>query len=399
MSYDYKYSIQVIKHPTTEQRYVGVLDSSGWQFNYAGNGKMKPGARNADFTPAAARGVAGIIHRIGNGTQFDESFPMAYAAAKVPRIPFGAYYYAQPNRLSAKEAAALVNKWLGPYETDIPFMLDWEEYYGDALSKQAVAAWINEFIALTNGILYAGNAFLNTKTSNLLHPSTDTIQPRYPRHGQVPPSNLTLWPAWIPWNKEPQPNNVIGNWEGWQFSSDGNARGFGYPTDAATSRLDLNVVTVEAWDRWLARANVSSPAPVPPVGLTPVVQPPTPPVPTFAIETLGPDRYLAPNIRIGDTRGRQQSTTLFAIPLPKLPGTPRVVDVTVTAIPDATARGYLSQDGVSFLNYFNGGVAVANTTRLKVYPDDKTGINYLYIAASTPVHVIVDLIGYNERIV
>lgn len=371
-------------------KYVAVLDSSGWQFAYVSNGAIKPGAKGAFFQKAKALGVAGIIHRIGNGTSYDQSFRLAHQAAVSAGMPFGAYYYAQPARMTAAEAVKRVNAWLTAFpKLDIPLMLDWEEYHGVVLTKEKASAWINDFLVDTQGIIYAGNAFLNRNSASS-SVMADSIQPRYPRNGVTPPSNPAQWAAWIPWDKQPIRNTIIGDWEGWQFSSDGAASDFGYPSDAATGRLDLNVVRLEAWNGWLARMK------------PPVATPPPPPEPpeTWEITAQGNYKHLHPSPRIFDTRvGGGAPRTLWAVPIPKELTTDTyfagVCEVTVTAVPvPGGASGYLSQGTrASFLNYSDR--PVANTTKLKVWRDTITGAASVHIAASQPVHLVVDLVGFH----
>lgn len=245
----------------TGQRYVGFLDVSGWQFAYAGAGRLRPGALPPNLAFARDRGIVGIIGRIGNGTSIDESFELVAGAAKQARIALGAYYYAQPNKIAASGAASLVDRWLAPFDLDLPVMLDLEKYHGPALSPTSLADWTRRWLHRTTALrpelgralLYAGAAFVNPHTVAGSFAEFDTVQPRYPRQPTPPPSALHEWSTWIPWERDPRENDTLGPWNAWQFSSDATWSDFGGPPDAATNRLDVNVVPVETWNRWTAR--------------------------------------------------------------------------------------------------------------------------------------------------
>jgi len=237
-------------------RYVAVIDVSGWQLAYAGNGKLRPGAKAPDLRKSVDLGVAGVIARVGNGRTFDQSFPMFAAAAEEAGLPLGAYYYAQPNSLDAVDAADLVMQWLDGAATELPVMLDLEEYHGNTLGRVELGAWVARWLARIEELdgrrplLYAGAAFANENTLAGDFSTFDTMQPRYPRHGTRPPVELDEWVAWLPWNREPRYSKPLGAWDGWQFSSDGAGPAYGMPSDAATDRLDLNIVREAVWQRW-----------------------------------------------------------------------------------------------------------------------------------------------------
>lgn len=247
--------------------YVAVLDTSGWQANYAGNGRLRPGALPFEFEKAKARGVQGVIHRVGNGTSLDESFALASQSCQAAELAFGAYYYMQPNRLQAKDAAALVQTWLDQFpRTQLPIMLDCEEYNGTQWSKQKLGEYIRvlllelERLDGRKPLIYSGAWWWNSRVAGDFT-SYDTMQSRYPRYGTVPPSDLAEWDQWIPWDKPPLDSPGMGEWDGWQFTSDLYGPDFGVPADAATTRLDGNVVKPEAWARWTDGAVVNPPPP------------------------------------------------------------------------------------------------------------------------------------------
>ncbi len=370
----------IIKGPN-DVEYVAVIDSSGWQLKYVKDGKIKLNAQSPDFTAAKQLGIAGIFHRIGNGTSFDESFPLVYKAAKAAGIPVGAYYYAQPARQTAIEAANIVMMWIqrGKYVLDLPIMLDWEEYYGDPLTPTDAAAWIREFTEATSGILYAGNAFLNARTAS--GPiNRDSIQPRYSRMGTVPPVNPADWGSWIRWDKPPNQNEIIGDWEGWQFTSDGQARAYGYPADAASSRLDLNIVRLDAWTKWVK-------TPEPPT------LPPPPGIhdPAVTVVPFTGPMTRVDQVRIFDTRFGSGANTLFAVPIPPtfwLDYKPTAVWVQLTAVPTGGQAGYLNDGhGTTFVSYWDK--PATNTVLLPVSAD-----GYIAVGASVSCHLLVDLVAY-----
>lgn len=252
--------------------YVPVLDTSGWQAKYGGNGVLLPGAQPFDFTKARALGVQGVIHRVGNGSSFDQSYPLAEKAAREAGIAFGAYYYFQPNRLTADAAAELVEKWMSHFaDTALPVMLDCEHYNGLQWTKAKLGEYIQQLldgIEARHGrkpLIYSGAWWWNSRVSGDFS-GYDTMQARYPRYGTQPPSPTSEWESWIPMDKEPLPSVGLGDWDGWQFTSDLYGPDFGMPADAATKRLDGNIVKKAAWDRWLRKAGVTPPpAPVDPV--------------------------------------------------------------------------------------------------------------------------------------
>jgi len=374
-----------------KQPYVAVFDSSGWQLNYIKDGKLHPNALPPDFTRVKKLGIAGIIHRIGNGGNLDQSFDLVYHAAKKAGIPIGAYYYAQPNNMTAETAVKYVLNWVNSksYQLDMPLMLDWEEYYGPVLSPENTDAWITEFCTRAGSILYGGNAFINARTCRPLPADLDTIQPRYPRQGVRPPVDPRMWPSWIPWMKQPMENGVLGAWEGWQFSADGYARAYGYPSDGATDRLDLNIVKLDVWNKWRA--------PYLPKPEVPEVPPTTtPPDITVSTPRVLTNIKVVEQVRIFDTRqaawaGRGPSN-LFAVPLPKRfheLHDPQYVWVTLTAVPITQHAGFLNDGhGTSFVNF--QGAPAANTILLPVSAD-----GYVAVGSSVNCHLVVDLVAFH----
>lgn len=237
------------------RRFVRILDISAWQTDYLGSGKIRAGALAPDFHKAAEQGIAGIFARIGNGTTLDQSFDLFYHPAKDAGLAFGAYYYAQPNRLRPSEAAELVAGWAEPYDLDPCHMLDLEHYWGADLAPEILDLWCKQWLNAIEvldkrrPIVYSGAWFVESRLPPESLAAWDTMQSRYPR-GTVTPPGADDWHAWIPWSREPRPTNRLGPWEGWQFSSSAHWPDYGGQPDAAVNRLDVNLVAVDAWERW-----------------------------------------------------------------------------------------------------------------------------------------------------
>lgn len=372
------------------RRFVAVLDVSGWQLAYAGNGRLEPGAKAPDLRKAKTLGVAGIIARIGNGTSFDHSFPLVAAAAGIAGLPLGAYYYAQPNRLDPAPAAELVIRWLDELDAvaghgELPIMLDLEEYHGATLSAIALGAWTRRWLGriaeLDGGrrpILYAGAAFANENTIAGTLAGWDTIQPRYARGTQVPPVDPADWPAWIRWDREPRHTEILGDWEGYQFTSSGHWPSYGGPPDAATDRVDLNIIHEAAWQRWANPLELEwSP-------------------PMSALHMAAPARRIVDTRTDGDRKPVAADST-FTIPIPDdhEPGA-AVVTVTVT---QTAGPGHLVLWGdelpdpaTSSLNY-GASATVANTTLVAVGRDAAGGRVVRGMLRGAGAHIIVDLIA------
>lgn len=353
---------------------VGVIDSSGWQFNYKGNGALNPGADKPDFSKAVEQGVVGIIHRIGNGSRLDESFNMTYSAAKKAGLKIGAYYYAQPGRMSVAESIARVSGWLKPYDLDLPHMLDLEEYYGTPLSKTALGMWVNGYLTGMSkmdqhpAILYAGAAFANENTISNVS-SWDTMQPRYYKYGVRPMSHVESWPGFVRWDRQPRHTDVLGDWEGYQFTSDLFAPDFGFPRDAATDRLDGNLVRQADWDAWTWQA-----APTPP---------PEPPVETgeYTMKLVTPRR-------VADERNGKPAAKLHRIQCVPSGSPVKVVQVNVAIV--SGDNGFASDRvGTSFLNYIPGATNVV--LDMPVQPDGT-----IIFGTSTNTHAVVDVRGEGQ---
>jgi GH25 family lysozyme M1 (1,4-beta-N-acetylmuramidase) len=373
----------IIRNPAGVEL-VAFLDVSGWQFAYAGSGRLNPGATPPDYRKAAARGVAGVIARIGNGTSVDESFALGYAPAKAAGLAVGAYYYAQPNRLTGPAAAELAVRWLEPYELELPLMLDLEEYHGAELPDAALTRWVRDWlerVAELTGrrpLLYAGNAFANDTTLDGSFADYDTVQPRYPRGNTAPPSELELWAAWIPWDRPPVTNAVLGAWDAWQFSSSARWPDFGGPADAAVDRLDVNVVPVDVWRRW------------------------TPSAPSHEWSSpMTALHMLEPEVRIVDTRtghglGRPAAGVTFELELPA-DHDPRAAVVHVTTV-GAVAPGYLElygtvPGGTSKLNYTPADPSPQANTTLVAVGRNAAGRPVIRGRMTTSAELIVDLVG------
>lgn len=251
--------------------YISVIDTSAWQAKYTGSGgKLKPGALPFNFQLAADAGVEAVIHRIGNGRSFDESFPMAHESARDAGLLFGAYYYVQPNVGTPDAIADKIVSWLtvNGIELDLRFMLDCEKYDGERLGNVEYGVWLRALIdaliarEMPVPIIYTSAWWWNDYCAQDFS-DIDTMQARY-RTGRIPPNDARLWPEWA-FDNVREPRDCIGLrvWDGWQFSSEADGTAFGVPTDAATRRLDTNIVRAEAFARWIVAEGVEPPAPEP----------------------------------------------------------------------------------------------------------------------------------------
>ena len=186
--------------------YFGWLDIAGWQFKYAGNGKLYPGAKMPNWGMALDRGVSAISHRILNGDSLDESFELGYDAwlrlgGHDSGIDYGAYVYFQPNKLTADETAQHTVMCLAPYpDLTMRLMGDFEAYNGPVLPPEIIGQWLFDFYTAwrrytgNGGCIAGGDSFANpitVKGHNFDY--LFTSQPRYNRPGVTPPLNVRQW--------------------------------------------------------------------------------------------------------------------------------------------------------------------------------------------------------------
>lgn len=253
---------------------AAVLDVSGWQMAYIKNGLIKDGAKNPALAIAKGRGIKGVFARVGNGKSYDYSFHRFGKSAETAGLPFGAYYYCQPGRYGPAETTEIVVKQLeqgqelaNKFPTQLPLMLDLEHYWDPQLSVKELTFWIKQVQENLWGrlghkpIIYTAGWWWNSRVTGDWE-STDFMLARYSRGNTPPPSQLSSWNTWIPWDRGPHAINGKTGWEGWQFSSSANGHDFGMPHDAATSRLDVNVVHEAAFNRWV---NVGPKPPTDPI--------------------------------------------------------------------------------------------------------------------------------------
>lgn len=393
-------NMQLVTSPAGDL-YVPVLDVSGWQLDYAGNGRLNPGADRPELGLAARQGIAGVIARVGNGTSLDESFALFAGAARDAGLPLGAYYYAQPNRLGPVEAADLVIAWLDNTAElaghgELPVMLDLEEYHGTPLTPADLGAWVTAWLdriaerdAGRRPIIYAGAAFANPRTVDADLSRWDTIQPRYARNYAVPPVDPADWANWIRWDREPLHTPTLGDWEGYQFTSSGHWPAYGGPLDAATDRVDLNIVHLAAWERWVG-TNTNRPSWRPPM---------------TALHMLEAEaRIVDTRDDIGLTDVVNEST--FVIDLGDLPDDApdpfaAVVNITVVG-PTRPGHVVLWGNEIANTSKLNAaaGQTIANTTLVNVGrtdgPDGRPVIRGMFRAGagiSARTDLIVDLIA------
>ena len=248
---------------------IPVLDTSAWQTDYR-NGKVTPEAQPPDLTKAKALGVRGIFHRIGNGRKFDDSFPLFFEAAKQAGLPIGAYFYFQPNAEGAIASANRVADWVSGYDVDLPVMLDLENYNGPTMHVDVLTRWVLEWLSHVEQrlgrrpVIYSAAWWWNSRIDGVTvdWSAWDTMQARYSRGYETPPSATSEWQDWLAGQREP--NTMIGTrpWDGWQFTSSLDAEDFGMPAVRSAAGLDGNLVKADAWARWSGEP-VVEPAPMP----------------------------------------------------------------------------------------------------------------------------------------
>lgn len=232
-----------------------IIDMSHWQDN--------KGGQPPDLAKAKANGVDGFLFRAGRGVgtvnslDFDPSFQMFVEQAEILSMPWGGYWWPEPNESNPVIQAELFwGRMLSEKPSALPLDVDIESYRGNRLSALEYAKWIRGFIDelkhLSNKevmIYTRGNVWNLQIAPSGIDFSDCNLRVAHFYKDSIPPVRATQWNAWLAGR---QPNSVQGwtKWDAWQFSADGNGLGPHY--GAESNDIDLNVVSETAWERWNA---------------------------------------------------------------------------------------------------------------------------------------------------
>jgi GH25 family lysozyme M1 (1,4-beta-N-acetylmuramidase) len=210
--------------------------------------------------------VDALLFRAGRGRgttsvlDIDPSFPEYVRQAEALHVPWGAYWYHEPNEGTPAEQARLaieVTKRAGG-DPALPFHANVESYRGTRLSPTAhaqwVRAWVDELQDLTGRfvIVYTYGGFWSTEVApaGLDWSDCDVRVARYITNAK-PPADPREWYAFTLAHPErlPQVPQGFRKVDAHQFSADGNGMG---PTFGAESAdLDLNVLYPGTFERWV----------------------------------------------------------------------------------------------------------------------------------------------------
>ena len=228
-----------------------MIDLSHWQDN-------KTGAP-PNLAAAVNNAVDAFLFRCGRGTgttsknDLDPSYAMFVGQAVELGVPWGAYWWPEPNESTPTEQAWLFTDRAHP--TKIPSFLDVdiEGHRGPTLTPLAQAQWQRTFIDELRHItdlpivIYTADWYWNTNIAPAGIDFTDCdlrVAHYYP--GQ-PPVRATGWTAWLA-GRQPDPVLGFPTWAAWQFSATGN--GLGPALGMESGDVDCNVITDDTWHRW-----------------------------------------------------------------------------------------------------------------------------------------------------
>jgi lysozyme len=160
-----------------------------------------------------------FIRATAGNNRIDSQFFYNWEEAKKYNIARGAYHYYRPNENSKEQAENFINT-VNLEKGDLPPVLDIEEYsriQSNRSLKTGVLNWLNlveEHYRITP-ILYTYNRFY----VNLF----------------INDSRFVKYPLWIAWyNTARNPDEITEDWDFWQFTDKGYAKGI-------DGDLDINV--------------------------------------------------------------------------------------------------------------------------------------------------------------
>jgi GH25 family lysozyme M1 (1,4-beta-N-acetylmuramidase) len=228
-----------------------------------------------DFKVMAARGVVGVIIRLGNGSKLDDRAAQYVPAAKAAGLVVGGYWFINPKQDSS--GAAQMARFLARARQldvfDLPLMMDVESYLREpgnlpVITGPALHAWLCEGADYLEAhdrtpLVYSNRAYFDSQ-GMVAGPLArcPIIVARYPWYSPghpTVPANAADWEAFVFEGTTKRPQVPVGwpTWHGWQFSAGYNRAGatFGVSSDD----LDLNLIKPEAWAAWCGRPAPSSP--------------------------------------------------------------------------------------------------------------------------------------------
>lgn len=226
-----------------------MIDISHWQDDKRGN--------PPDLALAEANAVDAFLFKAGRGIgttsryDIDPSYLAFARQAELLGVPFGAYWWPEPNESSPMEQADVFLSCI--HATNASFLdVDVESFRGPALLPIQTAGWLRTFI---DELVHAANLPIVIYTrANVWGPIARAGIPFFDCDLRVaqflpvgPPARATTWTAWIA-GRQPNPVDGWPTWSAWQFSAAGNrlGRAMGLESDD----VDCNVITEDAWRRW-----------------------------------------------------------------------------------------------------------------------------------------------------
>lgn len=252
---------------------------------------------HVDFDLMAARGVRGVIIRLGNGRNPDLNAERNVFGARVAGLAVGGYWFCNPKADSTGTGQMLR---AGLYQEslerrhglfDLPLMMDVESFvneYPNPRTNQGwtgrpLQTWLEQGVVQVeqmfgfSPIIYSNGAYFSANglvAGGMARCSL--IVARYPFYnpGQPkPPVNAADWDDWIfaVTPKRPVLPTGWAGWSGWQFLAGYDGVGPIYGVESAD--LDLDLIKPDAWARWLQQTGSGAAPVIPPVE----VEPPAPP--------------------------------------------------------------------------------------------------------------------------
>jgi GH25 family lysozyme M1 (1,4-beta-N-acetylmuramidase) len=234
------------------------------------------------FATMAARGVKGVIIRLGNGRKRDDRAAQYWPAAKAAGLAVSGYWFCNP-KVDASGSTQMARMTTFHAElaalygaADFPLMMDVESYTLEpnggypALRGDAYEDWLADGAGtLTRAdkfgrrpIVYTNAAYYGSMgmQAGALR-DCPLIVARYPFYFEgapPPPADPDLWDDWILLATSKRPQAPVGwsDWDGWQFAAGFDRVGPYYGVSSAD--LDLNIIRPESWAEWTGQSPVDS---------------------------------------------------------------------------------------------------------------------------------------------